>query len=523
LTTDSTARHPLEIRVAGGVLRGRRESDHTAWLGVPYARPPVGALRFRAPLPVEPWTGVRDATRYGRVAPQAYRGQFFGAPPTVPSGEDCLHLNVLVPSEPAGPPGRLPVMVWIHAGGYSVGSSRTFTGRGTGFVSSGRVVFVSFDYRLGALGYLDFTAHATDERPIERNLGLRDQLAALQWVHDNIAAFGGDPENVTVFGESAGANAIAALLAMPAARGLFARAIAQSPPSSAFYSPDLAAEWAEEFVEILRHQVGDPADRNRHASRSAVPALELLTATPAKELVAAALTLQVRTPAARPGTFCLAPVVDGDLLPEAPLTALRAGRGHRVPLIVGSNEREGALFQGRLDILPRSPSRLRRVFADAPPDARGPMRDAYPGLPARRPATDFAGDYGFWFPSVRTADHQSEVAPVHAYRFDAAPRLLHLAGLDATHAVEVPVLFDRGDSPLVRAMALLGGGGPFVAAGGRMREHWLDFATTGTVSDSWPAYTREQRMTLIIGDTDRVESDPRGTKRAVWERFLPQL
>ena len=523
MTTDSTARTQPEIRVAAGVVRGRREADHISWLGIPYARAPIGDLRFRAPLPAEPWVGVLDATRYGKVAPQAYRGQFRGAGPGVPSGEDCLTVNVTVPVDPKGPAGPLPVMVLIHAGGYSAGSSQTFTGRGDGFVRSGRVVFVSFNYRLGALGYLDFTRYASDDRPIESNLGPRDQLAALQWVHDNIAAFGGDPDNVTVFGESAGASAVTALLAMPAAEGLFARAIAQSPPAAAYYPPSLAAEWAEEFVEILRHQVGDPADRNRHASRSSAPALELLTTTPATELVTAAVTLQIRTPADYPGTFCLAPVIDGGLLPEAPLAAIRGGRGLRVPLIVGSTEREGALFRGKMDILPRSPARLRTVFAQAPAEARRPMRDAYPGLPARRPAVDFAGDYGFWFPSVRMADHQAAVAPVHAYRFDAAPRLLRIAGLDATHAVEVPVLFDQGESPLVRAMSLLGGGGPFVAAGTRMREHWLDFATTGTVSESWPEYTREERMTLIIGETDRVEADPRGAKRAVWERFLPDL
>ena len=523
MTTDSVATRPLEIRVAGGVVRGLRGPDRVSWLGIPYARAPIGDLRFRAPQPVEPWEGVRDATRYGTVATQALRGQFPGVGPGIPSGEDCLNLNVTVPLDPEGPPGRLPVMVWIHGGGYSAGSSRSFTGRGDGFVHSGRVVFVSLNYRLSALGYLDFTRYATDDRPIESNLGLRDQLAALQWVHEHIAAFGGDPTNVTVFGESAGANAVAALMAMPAAEGLFARAIAQSPPASAFYSPGLAGAWAEEFVEILRQQVGDPTDRNRHADRSGAPALELLTGTSASDLVTACVTLQIRTPGNHPGTFCLAPVVDGDLLPEAPLAAMRAGRGRRVPLIVGTNEREGALFRGKLDILPRSPARMRALFEAAPPEARHRMRDAYPGLPARRPAVDFAGDFGFWFPSVRMADHQSAVAPVHAYRFDAAPRLLRLAGLDATHAVEVPVLFDQGESPLVRAMSFLGGGGPFVAAGARMREHWLTFATTGAVDDAWPEYTPADRRTLIIDDTDRVESDPRGSKRAVWERFLPDL
>jgi para-nitrobenzyl esterase len=508
-STASTGR-PLEIRVAGGLVRGVRQADRTSWLGVPYARAPVGALRFRAPQPATPWEGVRDATVFGRVATQAYRGQFRGVGPGVPSGEDCLNLNVTVPAAPKGPIGRMPVMVWIHGGGYASGSSRDFAGQGDSFIASGRVVFVSVNYRLSALGYLDFTRYATADRPIDSNLGLRDQIAALRWVHDNIAAFGGDPENVTVFGESAGGNAIAGLLGAPSSAGLFARAIAQSPPPAAFYSPALAAMWAEEFVDILRQQEGGTASP-----------LELLTTTAATDLVTASTTLQIRTPAAYPGTFCLAPVVDGVLLPEAPLTAMREGRGVRVPLVVGTNEREGAIFRGRIDILPSSPARMRTVFQHAPQEARRPMLDAYPGLPARRPSADFAGDYGFWYPSTRMADHQSAVAPVHAYRFDVVPRLLKVAGLGATHGVEVPVLFDEGESPLVRAMSVLGGRGPYADAGARLRAYWLDFATTGTMPASWPPYETGERRTLIIDDVDRVESDPRGGKRAVWERFLP--
>jgi para-nitrobenzyl esterase len=512
---------PLEVRVAAGVVRGRRDADRISWRGIPYGRAPIGDLRFRAPRPVDPWPDVRDATEYGLVAPQAYKGQFRGLGPGVPSGEDCLNLDVTVPADPEGDGGPLPVMVWIHGGGYSTGSSQDLVGQGDGFVGSGRVIFVSLNYRLSALGYLDFSQYATEHRPLESNLGLRDQAAALQWVQDNIAAFGGDVDAVTVFGESAGANAITALLAMPSAEGLFARAIAQSPPAGAFYSPDLAATWAAEFLEILREQVGDPAGRSPHGDHSTLPALELLEATSATDLVTAAVTLQIRTPGAYPGTFCLAPVVDGDLLPEQPLAAMREGRAHRVPLIVGTNEREGAIFRGRIDILPRSPQRMRAVFDQAPEDARAAMRAAYPGLPARRAAADFAGDFGFWFPSVRMADHHSQFASVHAYRFDAAPRLLHVAGFDATHGVEVPALFEQGESPLVRSMSILGGGAAFLRAGKRMQQHWLDFATTGTVSESWPAYDQDDRRTLIIDDEDRIEADPRREKRLIWERFLP--
>ena len=163
---------------------------------------------------------------------------------------------------------NLPVMVFIHGGGYSSGSSRDFSGQGEGFVRSGRVVYVSFNYRLGALGYLDFTRYSSGLRPFESNLGLRDQVALLGWVRENIGAFGGDAARVTVFGESAGGNAVTTLMATPSARGLFAGAIAQSPPPDAVYPPELTARWAAEYIAILRDVVRERAERERREARS---------------------------------------------------------------------------------------------------------------------------------------------------------------------------------------------------------------------------------------------------------------
>jgi para-nitrobenzyl esterase len=512
----------LDVDVTGGTVRGVLDRDTLVWRGIPYAAPPVGDLRLRAPQPVVPWGGTRYASRYGRIAPQSARPFRIGDPD---SDEDCLTLNVLVPASMHTTPSALPVMVFIHGGGYSTGSSRDFSGQGAGFARAGRVVYVSLNYRLGALGYLDFSRYSSEDRAFDSNLGLRDQVAALEWVRDNIAAFGGDPANVTVFGESAGGNAVTTLLATPSADGLFARAIAQSAPPSAVYSPRLTAEWAGEFVTILRNVVANRAPRDAGAGpfASAAQPADLLTSVTATELVRASLTLQVRIPDEYPGAFCFAPVVDGAFLPEPPIVAIREGRASRVPLIIGTNDREGSIFRGRIDILPRSPRRLRALFEQAPIEARAPMRNAYPGLPARRPAADFSGDYGFWYPSIRLADFHSRYVSVHAYRFDFAPRLLRAVGLDATHGSEMFGLFDSMDVPLARAMTALGDRERYVKAGERMRNYWLAFAEGGTLPAAWPSYTERERVTLIIDAVDRREADPRRERRLAWDVFVPDL
>lgn len=518
----------VDVRVVGGVVRGVRERGLLAWRGIPYAAPPIGRRRLAVPAEATPWGGVRDASQFGPIAPQALRNPLIHPPTaTIASDEDCLTVNVHAPvwDDHASTP--LPVMVYIHGGGYSAGSSRDFSGQGEGFVRDGRVVYVSFNYRLGPLGYLDFSRYSTPGHPFASNLGLRDQVALLRWVRDNIAAFGGDPGNVTVFGASAGGNAVTTLMATPAARGLFARAIAQSPPSGAVYPPSLAARWAGEYVDLLRGIVASRARRAGDGNETAAAAdrspQELLANTAPNDLLAASALLQVRTPDAYPGTFCLAPVMDGDFLPRHPLRAFRDGEANPVPLIIGTNDREGAIFRGRVDILPRTPARIEALFAKAPAGARPGMHAVYPGLPCRRPAADFGGDFGFWFPSTRVADFHSRYAPSWSYRFDVAPRLLEVLGLDATHGVEMFALFDRTDLALARIMTAFGGNETYSAAGQRMRAMWLRFAAGAAPDDGWPRYDERDRATLIIDEVDRVERDPRRDRRRAWSRFLPAL
>ncbi len=484
----------VEVSTNAGPVRGIESGGLRHWRGIPYATAP----RFRAPGMVERWDEVRDASKFGPVSPQV-------TPMTrVPMDEECLSVNVIAPADAAG----LPVMVFIHGGAYTTGSSREIPHLGEALVRQGPVVFVNFNYRLGALGYLDFSRYGFDS-----NLGLRDQVAALEWIRDNIRNFGGDPDNVTVFGESAGGNAITTLLAVPAAKGLFARAIVESAAPEAVYPSSLTEQWGADFVEILREVSKDQTTSDA----------DLLLRVSAPTLVKAASLMRQRTPDAVPGTIAFCPVIDGDYLPERPVDAAAAGRSHPVPLIIGTNAREGTLFRGQLDLLATTRPRIRAVFAKTEREARNALYAEYRALPPRRSAAQFGGDYSFWYPSIRFAEGHSQHAPVQFYRFDVSTRALKYAGLEATHGIELFAVFDLTDTALARAAGVLGGRTAFKRAGERMRQRWLGFARSGDAGDDWVTYSADRRATLIIAEHDRVELDPHRTRRIAWQAFVPHL
>ncbi|MGO1315830.1 MAG: carboxylesterase/lipase family protein [Cellulomonadaceae bacterium] len=502
--------HGPRARTAAGGVRGAAANGLATFRGIPYAAAPVGPLRWRAPAPAIPWTGVRSCIEYGAVPPQPVPAVAVAGKRVDNQSEDCLTLNVATPLdalEAGTNAAGLPVVVHLHSGSYVPGSVSVPAFDGSTLASTGDMVYVSVNHRIGALGYLDLSDRSVSERRFESNLALRDQVAALEWVRDNIAAFGGDPGNVTLLGTSRGATAVTTLLCVPAAAGLFARAVAQSPAPYSAQEHDVARRWADAFVDLLGADVADAA--------------QVLDTASAAELVAAAERLTAYAPDELPGALWTSPVVD-DFLPELPAHVFASGRSHRVPLLIGTTKYEGGAFvTPRPQVLPDTAERQDLMFEAADPTARYRVLPAYPGYPSRKARFQLAGDALFWVPSVRVAADHARVAPTYVYRYDFTTAALNLVGLDAVHGAEIVPVFGLADTAAGRSMTALGGGRDLESLSNRMQLHWFSFVRTGTPRETWPAYDARDRPTMVFARTDRVIADPGTERRVAWGDFPP--
>lgn len=466
------------VRTAGGLVSGVEAVGVRAYLGIPYAAPPVGDLRWRPPQPVAPWGGVRRCTSYGPACPQP-GGLDAGVFPVGETAEDCLYLNVWTPAvappaapadgveagsetPPAGVP-RLPVMVWVHGGGFATGSGSLPMYSGARLARLGAVV-VTVNYRLGVLGFL---AHPSltgeDGLGTSGNYGLLDQVAALEWVRDNIAAFGGDPGNVTVFGESAGGMSVCDLMVSPRAEGLFARAIVQSGPFDArgagMDAVRSLAE-AEATGKRLSRLLGCADEPDELAA---------LRAVPARRLVEAAERAAPRIP----GGIGFGPVVDGVVLPGEPAALFADGMVHDVDLLVGANADEANLFL--LGMRDRAPAQLaafvRRLYepyaaevlAHFPPAAYG----------SRTAALSKAVTVMGFLAPARFAAAAVARAGGDAYLYHFARRPPAAGDLGAFHGLEIPYVFGN---PALTLDVTSGADGELSRA---MMRYWVSFARAG--------------------------------------------
>ncbi len=501
-----------------GRVRGCEDDGVWAFRGVPYAQAPVGPLRFRPPAPAPAHRGVLDATAFGPIAPQTQSGlgAYFPGDP-VAQDEDCLVANVWTP---ALAPARLPVMVYVHGGAYLNGSGSGALYRGAALARRG-VVVVTFNYRLGVLGFLAHPALFDGASGGFGNWGLLDQVALLAWVRENVAAFGGDPSNVTIFGESAGAMSIAELLAAAPAQGLCRRAVLESGAPSTAY-PDAAAPVAERIAVALGLR---SLERDRLAG---VPVAELLA-------VQEAVVAQIDDGFGMP----LRPVVDGGLIAEHPARAIARGAARGVDLLVGTNRDEFKFFSfsasglGDLDearvaeIVGRylsqaglGPSRLDPAAVVAHYRSARLAR----GEPAgpRELLDAIAGDWIFRIPQLRLADaHRAHGGRVYAYLFTWESPFANGA-LGSCHALELPFVFGTLDNPLVGFFA--GAGDDARALAETIQRAWVGFARTGEPATSpgmfWPAYEPGRRATMLLGRETQVADAPYEPERSFWEAPL---
>ncbi|SIK86075.1 Probable carboxylesterase LipT [Mycobacteroides abscessus subsp. abscessus] len=501
---DSGSKTPtVRVTTPNGIVEGFVRGGVRRFRSIPYARPPIGLLRLRAPQPALPWEGVRDCTEFGAAAPQRRRYRVLGPGRVQRASEDCLTVNVVTPDRPSNEP--LPVMFFIYGGGYLLGSSATPLYDGAALARRG-CVYVSVNYRVGALGALDLSSLSDRDHTIDGNLFLRDVVLALQWVHDNIGTFGGDPGNVTIFGESAGAHCVETLMATPAAAGLFHRAICQSTASGMAVPADSAAMYAQKFAQILSATTQSAAET-------------VLRSTPA-ELGAALNMLIADIVTNMPGgSFAIGPCIDGHYLPRHPIEAMEHGEAHRVPLIVGHNADEAKLFTRVLKMMPLSESALEGMLTRGGPGHRDRIVAAYPGYPERSARVKLAGDMNFSTAAWQMAEAHHRYAPVYFYRYDYAPGALRIAGMGATHATELLAVFDsyRGAMGTVMAGAL--GRRDAVRVSNDVQRRWLAFARSGVPGDGWPTYGPPDRAVMVFDHATRVELDPEAARRAAWEGF----
>jgi len=486
----------LQVKTDAGVVEGKRDGAVRAFLGIPYAAPPVGDLRWKPPLPPAKWSGVRKSKKFGAHCMQ---GRVFGDMNFRDAGgsEDCLFLNVWSPEKTSG--AKLPVMVWIYGGGFVTGSTSEARQDGTNLAQQG-IIVVSMNYRLGIFGFFVHPELAKESgRNAAGNYGLLDQVAALQWVHDNIAAFGGDSGNVTIFGESAGSFSVSAQMASPLAKGLFHKAIGES--GAAFFSGGLSFE---------SRSVREERDVKAVTTKLGVSTLKELRALAAEKVLEPFAPPQSRG-------FDFGPDVDGYFLPEPVPAIFAAGKQNDVPLLAGWNHDEGSF-----EVASQKPTAdsLKATAQKEFGENTAEFLRLYPsdtGDHAQRSALDFAGDRFIAFSTWEWMKSQAKTGkqPIYRYRFDLGPPSNPEGPrLGAYHSSEIEYVFGQLDSkagiawrPEDRQLSE------------EMQKYWANFARSGDPNGpgvpKWPMYSAAEEWPVMFLDAKSV-----ARKDDLRERYL---
>ncbi|HTI79453.1 MAG TPA: carboxylesterase family protein [Acetobacteraceae bacterium] len=512
-----TTTQPI-VDTATGRVRGSLIEGVAAFKTIPYGAPTSGPNRFMPPRPPAPWAAIRDTLDYTGHAPQQglrppsrpELADFSGAPDTSPETEDCLTLNVWSPSLDSA--AKKPVMVWFHGGAFSYGTANAPRLQGSRLAKRGDVVVVTVNQRLNIFGFLDLSHIGGNAFAASGNAGTLDMIAALQWVQENIDRFGGDPNNVTIFGESGGGGKVCTLLAMPLARGLFHRAIVQSGAVVRLREPERAARLTEAVLRTLN------LTRDSLQELQALPMTQLLAAVdPAqKALGPAPLPLFDRYP--------FGPVVDGHIVPHHPFDSGAPDVSGHIPLMIGDMKDEMASFLARDDKVwhrTLTEEEMRERIAAVAGTGVNRVIETYRRLyPAMNPAERLIAtltDSNFRIRSLMVAEQKAKQAkaPIYMYSFEWETPVQG-GRLKAPHALDVPFTFDTID--LTNATDRSAAAHTLSAT---MAETWAAFAHSGVPAHrtipNWPAYDLKSRATMMLDAEWRVENDPRGETRQLWQ------
>lgn len=476
------------VKTPYGTLAGTREKGFVSFLGVPYAAPPVGQLRFRRPQPVQPWEGIRPAKRYGDYCPQPGKRETLEKE-ALPS-EDCLTLNIFTP----GCDGKKrPVAIWIHGGAYMTGCASEASRQGGWLCRREDIVVVSIQYRLGAFGQVDFSCLSGARGRFDTNCGTWDQVAAVNWVRENIALFGGDPECITLMGESAGASSVLTLMTAPCLRGKIKGAVMESLPANLINTRENGRRAA---MEVLR--------RLGLTEEEAWKAAEL----PAEILVDAVKETEDAWVDIRPYTIPTAPVVDADLIPKLPFDAVMDGAAKGIRVLMGTTRDEGTMFaRGKKgDLFPTSREQFGK-FAAAHPEADWEKILAHYDTEPEKRWAELGKEITFQLPTVALARRLSRDGQVYLYRFDHAFPMLRLLRLGAVHCSNSVLVFGGKREGYIKFLGLFSG-----MTGKRLSDQvhrsWAKFLAWGDPNCDaipyWPPFGEEEH-TFVFDKMCRVE------------------
>jgi para-nitrobenzyl esterase len=507
---------------ASGKIRGIRSGELHVFKGIPYGASTAGANRFMPPSKPEPWTGVRDAIAYAGRSPQAGAGAqrpelatVWGPRDNLPIGEDCLTLNVWTPALDTA---KRPVMVWLHGGAFSYGSANSPWYDGSSLARRNDIVVVSVNHRLNIFGHLDLSGTGDERFAASGNAGVLDLVAALAWVREHVARFGGDPGNVTIFGQSGGGGKVSALLAMPSAKGLFHKAIIQSGASVRFAERERTTRLADAVLKQL--------ELGPHPGRGQLDALQALPIARLTETIALA---QKTLPPARHALldrYNFGPVIDGQVLPAHPFDPAATALSDDVPVMMGGTKDESAIFLAPDDAVwnrTLSEEELHKRIAAVAGDATDSLVAYY----KRRDAAATPADLlitgltaaNFQVRSTVLAERKAQrgKAAVWMYRFDWETPAFG-GRLKSPHSMDVPFVFDTlgviGEphrKPHAQDLA------------DRVSATWASFARNGDPGNksipAWPAYTADKRATMVFNDQCQVAGDPDGEARPLWGKI----